>query len=167
MDNKDAKPLNLTTARKKAREVNKIRIYNFEDGTYIKYYPIFPDTKIDELLEDYQRLIKEAAEKNIMLSDKNSFYLIHLMCIKHFTSLKKSFKDGLENHLNVLNVLIDAGYFKTIIEEVFTQNEFNKVLDYMSEIMSRDAAMQNIMKKAKKEMQKIENMEVINKVFNE
>jgi hypothetical protein len=152
--------LKLSTINKKAKEANQRLIHEFEDGEKLTFYPIFPTTKIKELLDDYRELLTEAKENDIDLSEKMIFELIHLLCVKHFTHLGKQIKPGLSNHLSFLKALDDAEYYKPIMEEVFMAKEIQKVYSHVTDILGTHQLIQKLSEQAQL---KFESLQIKNK----
>ncbi|PKR82847.1 hypothetical protein [Heyndrickxia camelliae] len=160
--------LKVSKIKKAAKEVNKQIEHEFEDGSTLKFYPIFPELKIDELIEDNQKLIREADELGIELSEKMTYHLISLLIIKHFTHLGADIEDGVQNHIAFLEALIDSGYYKIIMEEVFLPAEISKVFDRMVDLVSQYQMMEKLVEKTKEQVQRLElkNAEVFKQLEN-
>lgn len=150
------KQLTLAHARQKAKQVQQQESYTLHDGVEIKFHPIFPETKIEDLLKDLQKMFLEAKEKEYELTEDAIFGLIHILIIKHMTNLKRYFKDGIGKHIAVANVLKDAGYFYEIINDMFTQSEVQKVYDRVGLIAGQNLAVENMFTKAMEAAKKIE-----------
>lgn len=155
--------LKMSQVKKIAKQNNQQEEYTLHDDTTLKFYPIFPESKIITLLEDYQKLIIESSKKGIELTDKLYFSLIHFLCIKHFTHLSKDLSDSLEQNIEELNFLVDGGYYREIIEDVFLPAEINKVLDRISDVIGTSQAMTKMLEKAQQKAQELElkNRDVI------
>ncbi|MFS1518498.1 hypothetical protein V1503_18855 [Bacillus sp. SCS-151] len=160
--------LRASAIRKKAKEVNQKETYEFEDSTTLTFYPIFTEKKIEKLLEEFASLFKQANEKDIELSDKMTYYLTLLQCIKHFTHLGKDIQNNLEYQLDYLDALIDSGYFKKITEEVFVPQEIQKVFERMTDVLGKYKMMEDLMNDAQNKFYdlKLKNKEVFEQLGN-
>jgi hypothetical protein len=164
MAKKQNTDLKIGAIRKKAKEVNEWDTYELEEGVTLKFQPLFSDTKIVEMLENYQKLLKQAKEKELTLSDKNTYFLLLLQCIKQFTHLGKDMKLDIDYQLDFLEAMTDSGYFKLITEEVFLPGQLKKVYDKVSDVLGADHAMDYIQNKAQ---EKFENIKLKNQTaFN-
>ena len=152
--------LKISTIKKKAKEVNKYENHEFEDGQILKFMPIFPENKVDDLLNDFQSLMKESEEINFKLDEGLVYSLIYILCVKHFTHLGKQIPDGLANHIEYMQNLNDAGYFKPIIKEVFLGKEIQKVIN---QITDKVVQLQFLKNMANQVQLKVKNLELQNK----
>ncbi|MED3912732.1 hypothetical protein P4597_26970 [Peribacillus simplex] len=167
--------LTLAAVKKQAKIINEQETYDLEDGSTIKFYPIFPELMIEALFEELQRHYVEMKEKEIELTDKRLLNLINLLAIKHFTHFKKTMPDKLLGEgtkpglLDYLEYFADTGLMKTIIDEVFNSDQIKKVHEKMTEIMGASKLIQELetVTQAKYEQMKykhnLENESVTNK----
>lgn len=157
--------LKTSQIKKLAKETEKMEIYEFEDGTVLKFYPRFPETKIVELIQELAMIINQANEKGVKLTNEMVYYLILLQCIKHFTHLKKDIKADLEFQLDYYEALLNSGYFKKIIDEVFLPEEINKVLERVSDVTGLYQAVEKVMVSAQEKAQQLlDRTKVLNKI---
>lgn len=164
---KKSKELKTSHIRKLAKDSKKQEVYEFEDGVTLKFYPIFADSMIDELLIELKEILNQANTKEgLELNDKTVYNLILLQCIKHFTHLGKDIKPSFEFQLDYLNALIDSGYFKKIINEVFLPEQINKVFERVSDIMSESQMIEKIIERTQEKVKQLElkNKDVLDKV---
>jgi hypothetical protein len=162
MAKKKDNSLKIGQIREKAKSVNEWEVYDLDEQTTLKFQPIFSDSKITELLEDYQKLIKEAEEKEITLSDKMTYYLILLNAIRKFTHLGKDMKVNIEYQLEFLDAIVDSGYFKTITEEVFLPDQVSRIFDKVTDVISTSQAINDVMVQAQDKFQnlKLKNQDI-------
>ncbi|GEM_PF-4694106 len=161
--------LNITQVKKAAKENLKQETYEFEeDGVtrVIRFYPVFSDGKITELLEELQVCLMQANEKEIEVDEKTLYKYISFLCIKHFTHLGKTIPhNNFVKQLDYMQTYIDSGYYKLILEQVLSAKEINKVVERITDIIGQSMAIDNIMRKAKN---KAETMELENReIFDE
>lgn len=161
-----SKPKQLTMAqvKREAVKTNKMAEYTLSTDEAIRHYPIFPQGKINEMLKEYQDQIQYATKKDILIPEEKTLDYIYFLCIKYFTSLKKGISDKYENQLLQMEHLIDAGYFKEIVNDVFMQSEINKVLDAITDLLSTFQLLENIdvQLNRKTEDLKVRNKDIIN-----
>lgn len=168
------KPKNLTITKIKneARKNRKMEEYTINnDGDIIKFYPIFPEGKIDELLEELKEDLVYAGDNDIELTENDNFFISYIMflCVKHFTSLKNSIPDKLESKIQQFEYLKDAGYFNQIVNEVFLPSETTKVIESLSRVLGTQRFIQEIENKANDYVKSLEfrNQEMIDSIKNQ
>lgn len=156
------KPKQLTMAKVKreATQTNKTELFELNESDTIRHFPIFPRSKITEMLKEYQSQIQYATANEILLPEDKALDYIYFLCIKHFTSLEKGISDKYEDQLLQMDYLIDAGYYMQIINEVFMPSEINKVLDALTDFMSANQLLQDVDTQIN---QKTENLKLRNK----
>lgn len=133
----NTKAFGISHINKQAKEINKMSRYysSIDNGeTHIDYYPFFSNSKIDELLTELIMSTNECKEKGLdyLRNDEEIIMYAYFLIIKHFTALKKQLdKKTIEFHFTVLNNLYDKGYYEEFINEMFDENEVQKVIDKM------------------------------------
>lgn len=148
--------LKLTQIKKKAKENNLTETYEFVDGTTLKFYPIFPQTLIEQMFEEIQSSFQTKPEE-LELNEKMTHSYILYMVIKHFTHLKEQFKAAtLVEQLDELSSLVDSGYFEKIIEEVFLPQEISKIFDQLAKFGGRFLFLEKMTEKMHDEVGKLE-----------
>lgn len=161
-----SKPKQLTMAKikREAKEINKMEKYELNDNDSIRFYPVFPYGKIDDLLQEYQEKIRYAVEKDIMFPEEKTLQYIYFLCIKYSTSLEKAISDKYEDQILQMSYLVDTGYLKQIVEEVFLPSEINKVMDRISELLSTFQLIEHVNEKVREKTAdlKIKNKEILN-----
>lgn len=165
--NQNKKLLTWSQVKNEAKKYNIKETYTLRNGSIIKFYPHFSNTKIKELLEDYQTLIMEKPNgKDIELSDEMALNLIQLLIIKHFTHLKKYIKGNILDHIEAIEILDNNGYFSEIIEEVFLPEEVSKVYDKMSDILAQSKILDDIILKANNRAEELKekNKVILNQI---
>ena len=148
------KNLTLSSVKAKSKKIDKMEKYEIEEGEYkgetISFYPIFSTVKIEELLEEYQLLIKEASDKKIELSEQMNIPLLQFLTITHFTHFKKDIPSTLLSEgkkvgvLDWLDHFRSTGLYELIITEVFLQSEMKKVFDGMTSILGASLLLENL-----------------------
>lgn len=168
------KPKNLTMAqvKRKAKDVNKMEEYELdtEGQIKVKFYPVFPESKVNELLEEMQGILAYVIdEQGIEFTEKNLTDHIFFLCIKHFTHLGKDISDKFEEQLVQMEHLIDTGYYAQIINEVFAQSEMNKIAKAIADMQSKFEFLMSIDKTAEENLEQLElkNKEMFNTLDTE
>ena len=148
------KNLTLSSVKAKSKKVDKMEKYEIEEGEYagetISFHPIFSETKIEELLMEFQGLIKEAQDKELELSEQLNIHLLQLLTIKHFTHFKKDMPSVLigqgkkEGLLDWLEHFRKTGLYNLIIAEVFLQSEVKKVFDALTSVIGSSLLLQDL-----------------------
>jgi|SRR5690625_3668306 len=165
------KQITMPKIKKEASSINKTEEYIMNDkNEAIRFYPYFPEGKIDDLLEELREDVLYSMEKGIDLVDDDRFFLeyIYFLCIKHFTSLKKGISDSLENKILQFEYLKDTGYYRQIVEDVFLASELEKVTNALAKLNAVDKMYTKIEQKTEDYVKELEfrNKEVIEKLEN-
>ncbi|MEL3959402.1 hypothetical protein NST17_19815 [Caldifermentibacillus hisashii] len=146
--------LKMSDVKKKAKESQIQETYTLHDDTVLKFYPIFSETKIEELMIDLQLLLKESELKQIEITDSLMYHLINLMTIKHFSHLGKFIKGGVLEHIEYLDALRNGGYYKEIID-VFLPSEKQKIYEALSDKIAENQVFENILSKVAERTQEL------------
>ena len=160
--------LKLSTIKQKAKQTHEMETYTFEDETTLKFYPEFPPTLVEEMLEEMSMVLTSENEKSgdkLSISEKLIHKYTLFLAIKHFTHLKSQFKaTTLVGQINEMESLIDSGYFELIINEVFLQSEIHKLFDHMNKLGSNVMFLEKLTHKMHDEVAKLElkNQDVFN-----
>jgi len=164
--------LKLSQIKKQAKQLHIQEKYELEDGSTITFYPIFPELKIEGMLEELQRHTNTLHEKDVTLSDKMNLYFINLMMIKYFTHLGEQ----MPNHvlpegkeaglLDWLEHFADTGLMKTIMDEVFMKDQVMKVYDKLTEFLGSAMLLEELGEKTQQHFKnmKLKNQDVFNKL---
>ncbi|KON87337.1 hypothetical protein AF332_11210 [Sporosarcina globispora] len=156
MAKKQNTEIKFTQMKKAAKQYHSQEQYEFEDGTTLKFYPIFPPTLIEEMIKEISTVLSAEGDELKISEDMLHKYTLFMM-IKHFTHLKSQLKGkSLAEQLNELNAVIDSGYFTKIIDEVFIPAEVQKAFDQMAKISGNVAYLQKMTEKMHDEVAKLE-----------
>ena len=148
------KDITLAKIKAKSKQLDKMEKYEIDEGEYagstISFYPIFTEPKIEELLQEYQILIKEAEDKKIELSDQMTIHLLQFLTVKHFTHFQYSIPSELigegkkEGLLDWLEHFRKTGLYELIVNEIFLQSEVKKVFDRVTTVLGADLFIQGL-----------------------
>lgn len=139
--------LTMGKVKREAKEAHVLEEYVLNnDNDTIKFYPIFPGGKIDEVLDELHRDVHYANKNEIDLTKDDAFFISYtlFLCVKHFTSLKDGISDSVEDKIQQFKYLKDAGYYNQIVNEVFMTSEINKVIQALSESLGTQKFVQQI-----------------------
>lgn len=120
-----------------------MKVFNLGNSTKIRFYPVFSESKIYEMLNELQDILQQMNSLDVVFDDNQLNHHILFLCIKHFTDKKDEFSSQFDEQLVQLNYLIDAGYYEHIINKVFSQSEINKVFRRTAEmfnVLSKESA---------------------------
>lgn len=172
---KQTKPKNtdikFTQIKQRAKQSHIKETYELPTGETIRFYPTFPPTMIEELFKEVQSVFATKPEE-IELSDELTHKYILYMTIKHFTHLKSQLKAvTFVEQLNEMEAVINAGLFDVIVNEVFVQQEINKIFGYVTKFGSNIAYLEKLNNQFHEEIEKLDlqNKDIIfpNKIKNE
>jgi hypothetical protein len=151
-----AKQLKLTQVKKEYKETHKQESYTLQNDMNLTFYPTFPHAMIEEMLEHLAAQFKYAEEKGIELSEKFIHNYTLFLCIKQFTHLGKEISENFEEQIQQLEWLVDTGYFKEIVEDVFLPKEISKVFDKMVEVSGKYLFLEKLTQQMQEEVGKLE-----------
>ena len=165
------KQLTMNKIKTEAKQAYKMEEYIINDkNEAIKFYPIFPQGRIDNLLKELREDLVYSAEKGIELDKDDEFFISYIMflCIKYFTSLEKGFSDKVEDKISQFEYLKDSGYYDIIVGEVFMESEKTKVIDSLSKILGTQKFMEQIEQKTTDYVKTLEfrNKELFDKLYS-
>ncbi|TCJ01086.1 hypothetical protein [Cytobacillus praedii] len=148
--------IKFSTMKQKAKEVNLMEQYAFDDDTTLSFYPIFPPTLIEEMISNISTVLtKEGDELQLSEDMMHKFIIFH--CIRKFTHLSKQLKaETFSGQLTEMEAIIDSGYFEKIVDEVFLSKEIHKVFDAMTKISSNYMFLEKMTQKMHDEVSKLE-----------
>jgi hypothetical protein len=139
---------NLKTLESKTFQSKKVICGNYEVIIDIT----FRESKIADMVKELMKTV-DYITKNKIDIDFGSYGMI--LVFKYFTDIE--FGDELEKQYEVLKILVDLGYFKTIFES-FDEKEIEKVTKRFNEIKDELDKLNNE-NKAKSEIKESETKE--------
>lgn len=164
-----AKKITLKSIQKQYEKVSTMSTYilNEDDNTQIKYYEIFDENKIGEVLEEaYANLLY--AEQNDLdifkgeLADETFIKYVLLLTLKHFTDLKDAIPDTLPEQAHILNQIIGIGLWDTLFEHVLPADQVAKVLEKLEKMIEMVAQATDIQQRELEKAERlIKNKDVI------
>lgn len=160
--------LKLSSVKKQYKQAHAKENYELADGSNLNFSPIFPHGEIEKMLEHMAAQFKYAEEKGIEISEKFMYDYVLFLCIKQFTHLGKEISDVFEEQILQMEWLVDTGYFKEIVEEVFMQKEIQKVFDKTVEISSKFIFLEKLTQQMQQTVQNMEfkNADIIKELGN-
>jgi hypothetical protein len=165
-----AKQNNLTLAKvkKQYKKTQEKADYELKDGLNLTLSPIFAHSEIEKLLQHMSEQFKHAEEKGIEITEKFTYDYVLFLCIKQFTHLGKEISNVFEEQIQQMEWLVDTGYFKEIVEDVFMQSEIQKVFDKAVEISSKFLFLEKLTQQMQTSVQNLElkNADVISQLGN-
>lgn len=167
MPRKKSNELKLSEIKKQAKSLDTMETVQLSNDKDLHFYPVFKETVIQELLEELQQKVLYANENNIELKESMIFNYTLLLCIKYFTHLRQDIPDTLEEQIEAMKWLVDTGYFKEIVEEVFLKEEVNKVWDKITDFLATVQFSDKLAVEVQEKMStlELENRELIENAF--
>lgn len=127
------KPLKLKDIQKTYAKMNtyKTHILNEEDNTVIKYYEIFDNKKIEELLKQLFNSLQFDNEHkiNFFNEDEKLIQYVMFLILKNFTNLDKEIPEELDAQIPIFNQIISVGLFEEMFNNVFPPEQVSIVLE--------------------------------------
>ncbi|MEH7116043.1 hypothetical protein V7128_01290 [Neobacillus vireti] len=160
--------LTLTKVKKQYKKTQEKADYTLKDGLNLTVSPIFPHSEIEKLIQHMSEQFKQADENGIEITEKFTYDYVLFLCIKHFTHLGKEISDKFEEQIQQMEWLVDTGYFKEIVEDVFMQTEIQKVFDKAVEISSKFLFLEKLTQQMQTNVQSLElkNADMISQLGN-
>jgi hypothetical protein len=160
--------LSMTGVKRQYKKAHEKADYELKDGLNLTFSPIFVHSEIENLLEHMAAQFKYAEEKGIEIGEKFMINYVNFLCIKFFTHLSKDISDKFEEQIQQMEWLVDTGYFKEIIEDVFMPQEIHKVFDKAVEVTSKFIFLEKLTKQMQETVQGLElkNKDVIAQLGN-
>lgn len=147
---------------------NKLSTYILEHdeesnvNKIIKYYEVFSESRINNLLEELFENVRRDEEKTIgfLTGDENFLPYIHFLIATRMTSLSNQVPRALEEQIPLMNELIDSGLFRRIFDEVLDSVEVEKVLDRVVEYSAVVEKIGETIGEAQGVIENLENKEI-------
>jgi hypothetical protein len=160
--------LKLATVKKKYKDAHKQESYTLHDDSNLNFSPIFPHSEIEKLLEHMAEQFKNAEEKGFEISERFTHDYVLFLCIKQFTHLGKEISDKFEEQIQQMEWLVDTGYFKEIVEDVFMQDQIKLVFDKAVELSSKFVWLEKLTEQMQENVKNLElkNADVISQLGN-
>jgi hypothetical protein len=160
--------LTMGKVKKQYKKVQEKADYELKDGLNINFSPLFAHSEIEKLIEHMSNQFKYAEEKEIEISEKFTYDYLLFLCIKQFTHLGKDISEVFEEQLQQMEWLVDTGYFKEIVEDVFMQDQIQSVFDKAIEISSKFVFLEKLTQQMQANVQNLElkNRDVIEQLGN-
>jgi hypothetical protein len=170
--------LKLSTVKAKSKEMDTTEKYEIQSESYrgeqITFNPLFSEIKIENLLKEFGKLLNEAQQKEITISEEMNIYLIQFLIIKHFTHFKKDISDSLIGDkknagiLDWLDHFRKTGLLKECLEKMFLQKEIRKVFGRMTDFASSSLLAMQLNEEMNKkfEQMKLRNADVFEELEN-
>lgn len=155
--------IKFSTIKQKAKQSHTKEKFELEDGQTITFYPVFPQTLIDEMLNEIQSIF-QTKDEQIELSDELTHKYVLFMCIKYFTHLKDQLKaDNFVGQLNEMKAILDTtvdndriDLFSLIIDEIFLPKELQKVFDKLAKFSGTFLFYEKFGQKVQEEFNKLD-----------
>jgi hypothetical protein len=160
--------LTMTKVKRQYKKTQEKADYELKDGLNLTFSPIFAHSEIEKLIQHMGEQFNYAEENGIEINEKFTLDYLLFLCIKQFTHLGKDISDKFEEQIQQMEWLVDTGYFKEIIEDVFMQTEVQKVLDKAIEISSKFLFLEKLTKQMQTSVQNLQlkNADVITQLGN-
>lgn len=164
------KQIKLSHIKSEHKNINKMEthVLDKEKNLVIKYYPIFPENKIEELLKELHEAILYCEENDLeFFKDDDQFYkYLYLLITRKFTSLESEIPSDFPSQVSIMSQMIDIGLIRTLFDEVLDGNEVTEVFARVDEMVTNLAKIAEATQKELAKLDKLENKEILSKPFN-
>lgn len=164
------KKLTLNKIKKEYKKINTMSIFEHDpiNKVNIKYYEVFPEDKIEELLvHSYETLEYIEKEKLEPFKTDGDFYkYIGFLIIKFFTELNNEIPNDFPSQIAILNQMISTGVYRKLMNDMFDVNEITKVYDRIAETSEKVIQLNQMVEKEMAKLDKLQNKDIISKPFN-
>jgi hypothetical protein len=160
--------LTLTKVKKQYKKTQEKVNYELKDGNNLTLSPLFAHSEIEKLLLHMSEQFKYAEVKGIEINEKFTYDYVLFLCIKQFTHLGKEISEKFEEQILQMEWLVDTGYFKEIVEDVFMQDQIQVVFDKAVEISSKFIFLEKLTEQMQSSVKNLElkNRDVIEQLGN-
>lgn len=152
----EIKNLSISKIEEQANRANQMEYFDLNETERIGYYPIFSQSKIDEMLQELSHAMDQATAMDFTMSDELTMNHVLFLTIKHFTHLKDELSSNLGEQLQQLDWLIDTGLFTKIINDIFLPTELAKIVDSLGDVVGTDLFIKQIERKAGNTLHELE-----------
>jgi len=164
------KQIKLSHIETQHKQINKMETYvlDEEQNLVLKYYPIFPENKIQELLTELHEAVVFVEEQKLdfFTDDFQFMKFLYLLIAKKMTSLDSEIPSDFHAQVSILNQIIDVGLFKTIFDEVLDGSEVMKVMDRVEEFSKNANMLNDAIQKELVKLEKLQNKDILSTPFN-
>ena len=127
--------VDLKAIVEQSKKYEEVLPYTLSNGMDIEYFPHFSKTKLDEIIEEYQRYAQSEDKEDkkfmeVVTKDDTSVVLFwQFLAVKKFTHFGEQMKKikKVSSLAPYFNALLETGILQEIANEVFDFNEMNKV----------------------------------------
>lgn len=144
--------LNIEEVLEESRKYETLETATIGQDFEIQFYPHFKQSKIDKLIEDMGMFLNNTDKDSqsfielINSDEKYEVLIIYFFITKEFTHLGEDMKDK-ETPAELFpyfEALIETGYLTELIEDIFLQEELQKVMRRVAEIGSLNIHMNQL-----------------------
>lgn len=164
------KQIKLSHIESQHKQINKMNTYTLDEekNLVIKYYSIFPESKIEELLKELNEAILYTEENKLSFfkTDEQFYKYLHLLIIRKMTSLESEIPKDFSSQVSIMTQIIDIGLFRTLFDEVIDGNEVLKVIERVEEMVTNVAKIAEATQKELSKLERLKNNNILNKPFN-
>lgn len=130
---KRQRQIKLKDITKEFKSINTLstHVLNKEDNIVIKYYKVFDNKRVEELMKEAYSNLEYDNVHNLGFFKEDEIFVqyIFFLILKHMTNLKAEIPDTLDEQISIFNQLISIGLFEEMFNNVFDSNEVSKVLE--------------------------------------
>lgn len=164
------KQIKLSHIQKQHKQINKMETYvlDEEQNLIIKYYPIFPENKIEELLKELHEAILYCESENLdfFKSDDQLYKYLYLLITRKMTSLESEIPKDFPSQISILSQMIDIGLIRTLFDSVIDGNEVTEVFARVDEMITNLVKIAEATQKEMAKLERLENKEILSTPFN-
>jgi hypothetical protein len=167
-----AKTIGLKAIEKQYKDINKMESFTLdeEQNLQIKYYAVFPESKIQELLVEANNSLTYVSENELDFFNDNEEFIkyIYFLIIRKFTSLESEIPENdFPAHVNIMNQIIDVGLFNKIFDEILDQSEVFRIVERLQQFVEMTARISEMTQKELEKAERlIKNKEVVHPLVN-
>lgn len=164
------KKLTLNKIKEEHKKINTMSIFEYDpvNKVNIKYYEVFPEDKIEELLVEAHNTLEYIEKHNLepFESDEDFYKYLGFLIIKFFTELKNEIPDDFPSQIPIMDQMISTGVYRKLLNDMFDVNEITKVYDRVAETSEKIIQLNEMIEKEMAKLDTLKNKDILNQLFN-
>lgn len=164
-----SKVLKMSDVDKKIKKLNELSTYTIDTktGEAVKYYEVFDEKKIQELLAELNDHMQYDKEHTIgyFESDQKVIEYLNFLVIKHFSHFRDEIGTQFETNLAAFDKLVSLGLFHKFHTDIFNPEQIAKVFERFYERIELATKVIELPEETKQQLANMQNKDIIFNAF--